>query len=75
MSDLVQLEEKLLAHDLESADFLRVLLFGQVHLAIATLPDLCKDLEITVAKSGSPFPQIGSFSSKILVPGLLILFR
>jgi len=48
VANLVQLEQQLLAHDLQSAHLTRVFLLGQVDLSIATLTDLCENLEVTL---------------------------
>lgn len=48
VANLVQLEQQLLAHDLQSAHFTRILLLGQIDLSIATLADLCENLEVTL---------------------------
>ena len=48
MSDFVQLEKQFLAHDLQSANFLGILLLREIYLTIATLTNLCENLEIAV---------------------------
>lgn len=68
MADFVQFEQQLLAHDLQRADFLRIFLLRQEHLAIATLSNLCEDLEVTLSESHPSLAEIGSLSAGILVP-------
>lgn len=72
MADLIQLEEQFLAHDLQRAHLLGVLLLGQKHLTVATLTDLCEDLEVTLAKSHPSLSEISSFPTGILVPHLVV---
>jgi hypothetical protein len=48
MADLIELEQQLFAHDFQSAHFLGVLFLGQVDLSIASLPDLCQNLEVAL---------------------------
>lgn len=73
MANLVQLEEQLLAHDLERADLARILLLGQIDLAIATLSDLGQDLEVGVAEANATLAQIGPLPACVLVPQLFVL--
>lgn len=68
MADLVELEQQLLAHDLQRADLLGILLLSQEHLAIATLSDLRKNLKVTLSESHPSLAEIGSLSTGILVP-------
>lgn len=72
MTDLVQLEQQLLAHDLQRAHLLGVLLLGQKNLAITTLTDLGEDLEVTLAKSHPSLAEISSFPTGILGPHLVV---
>ena len=65
MSDLIKLEQELLAHDLERAHLFCVLLLGQEYLAIAALSDLREDLEVTVAQPCTTLAQIGAFPAEI----------
>jgi hypothetical protein len=77
--DLVQLEQKLFAHDLQRADLSRVFLLGKKHLTVTALTDLCKNLEISLSKADTPLAQIGTLPSRVLMPhltvGLLIRSR
>lgn len=70
MADLVKLEEELLTHDLESAHLTGVLLLSKKDLAIATLTDLCQDLEVAVAKSHASLAKVGSLASRVFSPHL-----
>jgi hypothetical protein len=63
VSDFIQLEQQFLAHDLESADFARILLLGKIDLSIPTLSNLSEDLEVTMSKSRSAFPQVCSLAA------------
>lgn len=72
MADFVQLEQQLLAHDLQRAHLLGVLLLSQKDLAVATLTDLGEDLEVTLAKSHPSLAEISSFPTGILVPHLVV---
>jgi len=63
MPDLVQLEKKLLAHDLQRTDFPRILLRRQVDLSIATLSNLGENLEVTMLQSRTALSQIGPLST------------
>lgn len=65
MSDLIKLEQELLAHDLERADLARILLRREIDLSIATLTNLCEDLEVTVAQPCTTLAQIGAFPAEI----------
>jgi hypothetical protein len=47
--NLVKLEEKLFAHNLQGTDFSGILLLRKEDLAVTTLPNLSKDLEVTLA--------------------------
>jgi len=72
VANLIQLEEQLLAHDLQRADLSRVLLLGQEHLAIATLADLREYLEVGMPKANATFAQVSPLSACILVPHLIV---
>lgn len=74
VSYLVQLEEELFAHDLQSTDLLCVSFGRKIHLPVATLADLGEDLEVTVAESGSSLAEIGPFPSKVLALRCFVLF-
>jgi len=63
MSDLVQLEEQLLAHHLQSTDFPGILLLRQENLSISTLSNLCEDLEVTLPKTNPTLSEIGALST------------
>ena len=71
--DFVELEEQLLAHDLQRAHLSRVLLLRKIHLAIAALADLGQDLEVVLAKSGPPLPQLCALASEPLGLGAFVL--
>lgn len=70
MTDFVQLEEQLFAHDLEGADFSRVLLLGQKHLAVTSLADLRQDLEVTMSETNSSLSKVCALSTSVLGPHL-----
>src|SRR5689334_11647906 len=72
MANFVEFEEQLFAHNLQSAHLFGVLLLRQEHLAVATLANLSQDLEISVSKANSPLTEIGSLSTRILLPHLII---
>lgn len=72
VAHLVQLEQQLLAHDLQGAHLLRVLLLGQEHLTVTTLPDLCQDLEVALSESHTPLAQVCPLATGVLAPHLLI---
>lgn len=74
MSYLIQLEEKLFAHNLQSTDLLRVSFGCKIDLSVATLADLGEDLEVAVTESGSSFAEICPFPSKILALCCFIFF-
>lgn len=71
VADLVQLEQKLLAHYLQGAYLLRVLLLGQEYLTVTTLSDLREDLEVTLSESHTSFSQISPLATGVLAPHLL----
>jgi hypothetical protein len=73
VTNLVQLEQQFLAHDLQCTHFSRFLLLCQIYLSVATLTDLSQDLEITMSQLCSPLPQICSFSSQIFGHESIIL--
>lgn len=72
MSNFVELEQKLFAHDLQCANFSCILLLSKENLAVATLSDLCEDLEITLAETDSSLSKIGTLSSSILLPNRVV---
>lgn len=49
MSNLVHLEQELLAHDLQSADLARIFLLRKIYLTIPTLTNLRENVEITIS--------------------------
>lgn len=70
MANLVELEQQLLAHHLQSTNFACVLFLGQKDLSISSLANLCEDLEIALSKPDSSFSKIGTFSAGVFVPHL-----
>lgn len=72
--DLIQLEQKLLAHDLQRADLPSVLLLREVDLTITSLTDLGENLKVTVPQPGSSATQLCSFATKVLLQIGLIFF-
>jgi hypothetical protein len=74
VSNLIQLEQQLLAHDLQGADLSGILLLSEEDLSISTLSNLCKDLEIALAKTDSTLSEIGTLSSNIFLPDRIIRF-
>ena len=63
MPDFIQLEEELFAHDFKRTNFSCILFGCKIYLSIASLTNLCEDLEIAVAKSCAALSQIGSLSA------------
>lgn len=74
MSDLVQLEEQLLAHNLQRAHFSCIFLRCKVDLSVAALSDLSKDLEVTMLQSSTAFSEVGSLSAQVFVSCGFIFF-
>lgn len=74
MSNLVQLEEQLLAHDLQCANLPGILLLGKENLTISTLSNLCKNLEIALTKTDSSLSEVGTLSSSIFLPDRVVCF-
>ena len=67
MPDLIQLEEQLLTHHLQSTDFSGIFLRRQIDLSIASLTHLGKYLEISMPESSPSFTQIGSLPSQVFM--------
>jgi len=74
VADLVQLEQQLLAHDLQGADFTCVLLLGQVHLSITTLADLREDLEVALPQPSASLAEVGTLAAQVLCEGIVVFF-
>lgn len=74
VSDLVELEQQLLAHDLQRADFPSILLLRQENLPVPTLSDLGENLEITLAQTNTTLPEIGTLSTSIFRPDWVVVF-
>lgn len=74
MPDLIQFEEQLLAHDLQSAYLTRVLLLRKVYLSVSTLSDLGQDLEVALTQSGAAFTQVCTLATEIPIQRRLIFF-
>jgi hypothetical protein len=74
MSNLIQLEKQLLAHDLQCADLPSILLLGEEDLSISTLSNLCKNLKIALTKTDSSLSEIGPLSSNIFLPDRIVGF-
>src|SRR3954463_13757643 len=72
MSNLIQLEQQLLAHDFQRTNLPSILLLGKEDLSIATLSDLCKNLEISLAETNTTFSEICAFSPDIFVPNRIV---
>lgn len=72
MPDLIQFEEKLLAHHFQCTNLSGILLRSKVYLSITTLTDLCKNLEITMTESCTALSKVGPFSTQIFVSGCFI---
>lgn len=53
MSNLIQFEQQLLAHDLQRANFPGIFLLSKEDLSISTLTNLCKDLEIALPETNA----------------------
>lgn len=73
MANLVQLEQQLFAHHLQSTHFFGVLFLSQVYLPIASLADLCEDLEITLPQSCPSLAEIGTLAAEVLCKGIVVL--
>jgi len=74
MSNLIELEYQLLAHDLQGAHLSRILLLRKVDLSITTLPNLCEDLEITLTQADSTLSKVGTLASSIFLPQGVVCF-
>lgn len=74
MSNLVQLEQQLFAHDLEGAHLARVFLLCEEDLAIAALANLGQNLEVALLQSDATLAKVGSLSTGILGPQLSVAF-
>lgn len=72
VADFVELEQQLLAHDLQGAHFTRVLLLRQEDLTIATLANLCEDLEVALSQAGAALPQIGALPAQVFGQSLVV---
>jgi hypothetical protein len=73
VSNFVQLEQQLLAHDFQGTHFSRILLLGQEDLAVAALANLGEYLEVSLTQSSSPLAEIGSLASEVIVEGFIVL--
>lgn len=73
MADLIQLEQERLAHDLQSAHFFCVLLLRQEDLPVASLTDLCKDLEVALPQPSASLAKIGALAAEILCQSVVVL--
>lgn len=73
MADLIQLEQKRLAHDLQSAHFFCILLLRQEDLPIASLTDLCEDLKVALPQPSASLAQIGALAAEILCQSVVVL--
>lgn len=74
MSNLIQLEQQLLAHNLQRTNLPSVLLLSEEDLSISALSNLCKNLEIPLAKTHSTLSQIGTLSTNIFLPDRIVCF-
>ena len=72
VSDLVQLEQQLLAHDLQRAHFTSVLLLSKENLTIPTLSNLGQNVEISMVKACAALAEMRSLSAKIFLQRRLI---
>ena len=75
MSDLVKLEQKLLAHNFQCTYFASVLFGCEVDLSIAPLAHLGKDLEVAVAQPRAALSQIRSLSAQVFVTCCFVFFH
>lgn len=73
MSDLVELEQQLLAHNLERTHFSGILLLGKENLTVTTLADLRKNLEVALTQPSSSLAEICSLTAEILIKGFIVL--
>lgn len=74
MPDFIQFEEELLAHYFQGTDFSSIFLGCKIHLSIATLTNLSKNLEVSMTESCAALAKIGSFSAQVLVSCRFVLF-
>lgn len=72
VSNFIQLEQELLAHDLQSADLPCVFLLRKINLPISSLANLCENLEVTLPQSSSSLAEIGSLTAKILGKSIIV---
>lgn len=68
MSDLIKLEEQLLAHDLERANLASVFLLCQEYLTISTLTDLSQNLKVPLTEADTALSQICALTTGIFMP-------
>jgi hypothetical protein len=74
MPNLIKLEEKLLAHDLQGTDLPGILFLRKEYLTISALPDLGQDLEVTLPKPNATLSEVGTFPSSIFLPHRVVDF-
>jgi hypothetical protein len=74
VSNFIQFEEQLLAHNLQRTNFSGILLLGKEDLSISTLSNLRKDLEITLPETNPTLSEIGSLSANVLLPDRIVCF-
>lgn len=72
MTNLVQLEQQLLAHHLQRADLSRVLLLCKEHLAITALANLGQDLEVSLPQPRASLAEVRPFPTEVLVEGVVV---
>ena len=72
MANLVKLEKQLLAHDLQRADFSGILLLRKEDLTVATLSDLCQDLEVTMSKADASLSEVSTLTTRIFLPQIIV---
>lgn len=74
VSDLVQLEQQLLAHNLQRTHLSGVLFLGEEDLTIPTLSNLRKNLKVSLSETDSALSKVGSLSANIFLPDRIVCF-
>lgn len=72
VANLVQLEQKRLAHDLQRTNFFGILFLSQEHLPIASLTNLGKDLKVTLPQTSASLAKIGALAAEVFREGFVV---